>query len=239
MLVALLTAFYMFRVVFLAFFGAPAAAGHPHQTGTAHAAAAMLGAGAPAVHGLPDGASHGGPAHAGHAHDPGPVMAGPLWLLAALSMLVGVATTLDATLATRVLEPGAAEPHAAPTWLMPAAIGVAVTGIALAWLTYQRGAIAPAALAGLFGPVRRAALARFWIDDFFEGVLGALLFAGSRAIGWLDRYLVDGVLNAVSAWTVFAGDRLRQMQTGRAQDYVYGVGAGLFVLILWLRWVLA
>jgi hypothetical protein len=45
---------------------------------------------------------------------------------------------------------------------------VAVAGIALAWLTYQRRTIDAARLAGLFGPIRRAALARFWIDDAFE-----------------------------------------------------------------------
>jgi dihydroorotate dehydrogenase (fumarate) len=61
----------------------------------------------------------------------------------------------------------------------------------------------------------------------------------SRIIGWLDRYLVDGVLNVVSAWTVTAGDELRSIQTGRAQDYIYGVAVGLLILILWMRWAVA
>ena len=62
----------------------------------------------------------------------------------------------------------------------------------------------------------------------------------SRAsIGWVDRYLVDGVLNVVSAWTLTAGDELRTIQTGRAQDYVYGVAVGVLALIIWMRWALA
>jgi NADH-quinone oxidoreductase subunit L len=204
MLVAFLTAFYMFRVVFLAFFGAPAA-----HTAPAHGA---LG-------------GHGG----GHAHDPSATMLLPLWVLALLSMVIGVYFTF--------VHPEAE--FESPAWLTPAAVGVAIAGIGLAWLTYQRRAIDPASLAGLFGPIRRAALARFWIDDLFEGVLGAALFGISRVVGWLDRYLVDGVLNVVSAWTVTAGDRLRLIQTGRAQDYVYGIGVGLLVLIFWIRWALA
>ena len=200
MLVAFLTAFYMFRVVFLAFFGRSATA---------------------------SGDSHG--AHAAHPHDPPAVMGLPLWILAALSLVIGVYFTFVHSETEFV----------SPAWLMPAAVGVAVAGIALAWLTYQRGAIDPATLAALFSPIRRAALARFWIDDVFEGVFGASMFAFSRLIGWLDRYLVDGVLNVVSAWTLVAGDRLRLMQTGRAQDYVYGVGVGVLVLILWMRWALA
>jgi hypothetical protein len=55
----------------------------------------------------------------------------------------------------------------------------------------------------------------------------------------VDRYVVDGVLNVVSAWTVETGDELRSIQTGRAQDYVYGLTVGLLVLLLWVRWVLA
>jgi hypothetical protein len=42
------------------------------------------------------------------------------------------------------------------------------------------------------------------------------------------------VLNVVSSWTLTAGDDLRQIQTGRAQDYVYGIAVGLLVLIIWM-----
>jgi NADH-quinone oxidoreductase subunit L len=204
--VASLTAFYMFRVVFVAFFG-----------GSAH-----------------DTADHG---HSGaHAHDPPGSMRLPLWILAALSIVVGVYSTLVG----RVLPLGPAEHEASgPVWLTPLAVGVALAGIALAWLTYQRRAIEPARLAAMFGPIRRAAMARFWIDDVFEGAFNTLLLGFSRLVGWLDRYLVDGVLNFFSAWTVKAGDDLRSIQTGRAQDYVYGVGVGLLVLLLWMRWALA
>jgi NADH-quinone oxidoreductase subunit L len=114
-----------------------------------------------------------------------------------------------------------------------------VAGILLAWLTYQRRAIDAARLAAMFGPIRRAALARFWIDDLFEGGYRVVLLGFSRFVGWIDRYLVDGVLNALSAWTLTAGDDLRTMQTGRAQDYVYGVAVGVLVLVVWLQWVIA
>ena len=133
---------------------------------------------------------------------------------------------------------GAEEGEHAPAWLTPAAVGVAIAGIGLAWLTYQRRAIDANRLAAAFGPIRRAALAKFWIDDIYEGVLGIALFTFSRIIGWLDRYLVDGVLNVLSAWTVSSGGLLRTIQTGRAQDYVYGLAVGLLLLLVWARWSL-
>ncbi len=56
----------------------------------------------------------------------------------------------------------------------------------------------------------------------------------SRVVGWTDRYIVDGVVNVVSAWTVMGGGRLRRMQTGRVQDYVFGVAVGVLALLWWL-----
>jgi NADH-quinone oxidoreductase subunit L len=220
MIVAFLTAFYMFRVVFLAFFAVRATHASPLQVGAGHAV----------------GTTHSASGHEhGHGpHDPSPVMMLPLWVLAFLSLAVGIYSTV----AGRVLQFGPDAEHAAPGWLMPAAVGVAVAGIALAWLVYQRRAIDAGQLAAVFGPIRYAALRKFWIDDFYEGVLAFALLAFSRIVGWVDRYLVDGVLNVVSAWTVSSGNVLRTVQTGRAQDYVYGVAVGLLILILWIRWAL-
>jgi NADH-quinone oxidoreductase subunit L len=212
LLVAFLTAFYMFRVVFLAFFGGPESAGstieHSHDVG-------------------------GGRDHRHVPHDPPISMALPLWILAFLSVAVG----LYFMVAGPELPFGPGEPEfEAPGWLMPSAVGVAVAGILLAWLTYQQRAINAASLAAAFGPIRHAALRKFWLDDMFDALYGRVLLAFSRLIGWIDRYIVDGVVNVASAWTLTSGDDLRTMQSGRAQDYVYGVAVGLVVLLLWVRW---
>jgi NADH-quinone oxidoreductase subunit L len=216
MLVAFLTAFYMFRVVFLAFFATPS----PPRTGhDDHATAGPAAASVPGAH----GGHHGSP-----EHDPPLSMLVPLWILALLSITIGAYFTFVH-----------GEPEfASPGWLSYVAVGAAVAGIILAWLTYQRGAVNPAALASLFGPIRRAALAKFWIDDLFEGVIAGVALALSRLVGWVDRYLVDGALNVVSAWTVTTGDEMRSIQTGRAQDYVYGLAVGLLLLLAWVRWSL-
>ena len=187
---AFLTAFYMFRVVFLVFFG------------------------------------DRGPktSDAGHAHDAPAVMTLPLWILALSAMTIGIGFTV---------RPPEAEFHP-PGWFAPLAIGVALSGILLAWLTYQRRTISADALGAAFGPIRRAALARFWLDDLYLAIYRWVLLAFSRVVGWIDRYLVDGVLNVVSAWTLDAGDGLRRMQTGKVQDYVFAVGFGLLALIAWI-----
>ena len=210
---AFLTAFYMFRVVFIAFFG-PAA---PH---------AASGHG-PSAHGA---AAHGSSGH-GHAspHDPPALMAGPLWVLALLSMALGVGTLLH----------GAGDPgFSSPGWLMPLAVGAGLAGILLAWLTYARRAIDAETLASAFGPIRRAALAKFWLDDLAVWSVRVVLFGVAAIIGWVDRYIVDGVLNVVSVGTLDGGDLLRRVQTGKVQDYVFGVAVGVLALLVWMGWAL-
>ena len=209
---AFLTAFYMFRVVFLAFFGgarreARGASSTPHIT---HPASHI-------PHRDPD-VAHRDP------HDAPAVMMLPLGVLAIIAMGIGIYFTLHA-------------PHAefeAPGWLTPAAIAVALSGILLAWLTYQRRIVSVDTLAGAGGPIRRAAIAGFWLDDVYVAIYRYGLLAFSRVVGWVDRYVVDGVLNVVSAWTLDAGDGLRRMQTGKVQDYVFAVGFGLLALMVWI-----
>ena len=203
---AFLTAFYMMRVVFLAFWGTNRAEVTEERPEEAERRDA--------------------PAHGHHAHDAPAVMTLPLWILALLALAIGIYYTFNHP----HLEP---EIHA-PEWLTPAAIGVAVAGILLAWLTYQRRSIDEESLARAFAPIRYAAHHGFWVDDAFLFVYrrGVLLF--SAFIGWTDRYIVDGLVNVVSAWTVMGGSALRRIQTGRVQDYVFGLAFGVLVVLWWL-----
>jgi NADH-quinone oxidoreductase subunit L len=186
-LTALLTAFYMFRVVFVAFFGRPHAGGHPHE--------------APWL------------------------MRGPLWLLAALTLLVGIRLALSAGKAT----------EEAPAWLPPLSVGLAVVGFVLAWAMYQRGAIDPARVASVLAPLDYLARRRYGLDALYAGLYRGIILSFSRLIGWIDRYFVDGILNALTALTLRAGDGLRHVQSGRAQDYVYGVAFGVLLLFVWAQ----
>jgi NADH-quinone oxidoreductase subunit L len=216
-LAAFLTAFYMFRVVFIAFFGEPRAVAHPPAE--AHAAAYAEPDVRAGTRAAPD-------PHATHPHDPPASMAIPLWILAALSMAIGIGFSIR-------------HPEAefeAPGWITPLAVVLAVGGILLAWLTYDRRLVAPERLANSFALIRDAAVQRFWLDDAYLVLYRAML-ALARIVGWIDRYIVDGIVNLASAGALQAGDRLRRIQSGHAQDYVYGVAVGVLLLIVWFRWL--
>ena len=198
-LAALLTAFYMFRVIFIAFLGAPVAA---------------------LAHGEP------GDAHRGHAHDAHAIMTLPLWILAALAMVIGIGFAFWHP--ETEFKP--------PVWLTPLAVLVAIGGIALAWVVYGLRAISPEWLFGRLSLIGEAAVERFWLDDLFALIYRRGILGLARVTGWADRYIVDGIVNVLSAWTLILGDRLRRIQSGQAQDYVYGIALGVLLLMVWMRW---
>ena len=58
-------------------------------------------------------------------------------------------------------------------------------------------------------------------------VIGGKLAA---AIWWFDREVIDGTVNAIGVGTIDAGRGLRQVQTGRVQNYALGIAIGLIVM---------
>jgi len=181
-----LTAFYMFRVVFLTFFG--------------HA-------------------------HAEHHEHPAPPIAmdAVCRALAVLTLALGLRAALTGH-------------HAeGPAWLPWISLAWAAAGIVLAWTVYQARAVDPARLSAALAPIDILARRRYFLDAIFAGAYRFLLLGLSQVIAWVDRYVVDGVLNALSAGALRAGDTLRRLQTGRAQDYVYGVALGVLLLLVWAQ----
>jgi NADH-quinone oxidoreductase subunit L len=76
----------------------------------------------------------------------------------------------------------------------------------------------------------RATLNKWWFDD-----LNDLLFIriGGRIaafLWWFDRTIVDGTVNGVGIVTRDAGLGLRRIQTGRVQNYALGIAIGLLVM---------
>ena len=76
----------------------------------------------------------------------------------------------------------------------------------------------------------RASLNKWWFDE-----LNHLLFIriGGRvaaSLWWFDRTIVDGAVNGVGTLTRTAGGGLRQIQTGHVQNYALGIAIGLIVM---------
>jgi len=73
---------------------------------------------------------------------------------------------------------------------------------------------------------------RYFVDDAFLFAYRLLYLGLGAVVGWIDRYVVDGLVN-FATWVVWGlARRLRGLETGRAQDALYAVAVGLLLLVL-------
>ncbi|MBN1504853.1 MAG: NADH-quinone oxidoreductase subunit L [Candidatus Eisenbacteria bacterium] len=225
----LLTAFYMFRLLFLVFWGKPRHGGHVHRPPLSIdvplACLAVLSAvgglvGAPMLFGrhfikeflapvFAGGAGHA--ASAGHA------------AAAAAHVSAGA---------------GAAHP-VSELGMALVSISIAAVGIALAHRFYVMSPDVPRRLKEKFATAYSVLLNKYYVDEAYGAIFVRPLVAFAAGLWrYLDALVIDGAVNG-SANTVAAGSRvLRRLQTGRLQDYALSVALGaVVVLLFWLtRW---
>jgi len=179
-----LTAFYMTRVVCIAYLGKPSEAAEK-----AHGAPLVMGAS-----------------------------------MAALTILAVVAGYGSGTLGT--LWGGEMGFHLTPVGITATAIGL--TGIAYGYVRYGLGKTVGPSLSGLRSFILSGPVDRFWDRSWRSALLPF-----SRVIGWTDRYVVDGAVNLSGYLTLRGAAAIRGFQTGRAQDYVLAVVAGLLFVVIY------
>jgi len=218
-LTAGLTSFYMFRLLFLTFFGAsrlsPERAAQVHESPRAMTLPLMILAllsvvggwvGLPPVLGthLLGGTEGGflGPVFADLHHVPGAGHGGHL-------------------------------SHATEWALMGVSTLVALAGFAAAWLRYLR----PAAARDLFrAPAsvwQRLLADKYRIDELYDAAVVRPLAACAQFLWrWIDEILIDGLVNFSGLAVRVGGEVLRLFQTGYVQTYAFFMVLGVIVLLL-------
>ena len=165
---------------------------------------------------------------ASHAHAAPKVMQGPLVVLAIFALGVGWFGGDFARLA------GAEYAfHIGAVGIAASLLGFA--GLGLAWWTFSGHPEGRPAIVKPFAPVgafiRAAAVDRAAQFAYRQVMLGI-----SAAVAWIDRYVVDGLMNASGYACLEAGSRLRRVQTGDVQHYVMAVVVALVALGAWGVW---
>ena len=253
-LTALMTAFYMFRLINMTFFGA--------YRGPA-----------PDAHG--EGHGDDGHGHAWHGpHESPSMMTTPLIVLAAGAVVagfVGVPAALGGSnVIEHFLEPSFTVPgalHAAEEahhyeveWaLMAFSVLLAIGGIWFAWRNYVQQPEASEQMATSFAGAHRVLTNKYYVDELYDAtvVRGTMGSAGGlwtfdsgvvdgavNGTGWItimgswvshgiDKYVVDGVVN-LTAWVCGEASYVfRRVQTGLIQNYAFATLVGVFAFITW------
>ncbi|MET1002707.1 MAG: NADH-quinone oxidoreductase subunit L [Acidimicrobiia bacterium] len=213
---ALLTAAYMTRCIYYTFFGEYRGGDHAHADGAgdelvehhlaevqdehAHAPVAV------ATHDAHDDHAHAGP------HESNWLITGPLWVLSAFSLGIGLLNAPGIEKFTEWFEPRFAFPdlpHAefSVAWAS-AAVVTGLIGIGLSYAYYWRG----------LGPQRlseRNSLARagktflvnkYYLDYLYENVIVAFIKGPlANAAYWFNQHVIDNVLNYTGRGAMTAG----------------------------------
>jgi NADH-quinone oxidoreductase subunit L len=235
MITSLLTAIYMFRLVFLTFHGerrndAPAAAGATtHDTHDTH--------GSHDTH------------HGDHAHVAPPAMAIPLMILAAGSIVAGYIGFPHALGGHNwihgFLDPvfsggahAAVEGHddtAMELTLMGLSSAVALAGIAIAFVLFvkrpRKANLHPAGLQKLL-------VNKYYVDEIYDAIVVRPIHALSSVVLWkgFDVRVIDGAVNGTGAVIRAGSGALRRVQTGSVRVYAMALFAGVVAMLGYYLW---
>jgi NADH-quinone oxidoreductase subunit L len=222
LLTALLTAAYMFRLVFMTFHGqrAPAASHDDH----AHE-------------------HHGHDDHS-HLHDAPPAMAFALIVLAIGSVTAGwlglggrFERFLEPSFGARAessagLQAGLAE-GSIETTLMIVSVVVALAGIGLASYFWLKNRAAADRMADRFPGLHRVLEHKYYVDEIYDAAIVQPVQIVSEDGLWrgVDVGLIDRAVNGVGGLVGGAGEVLRLFQTGSVRTYATSLFLGVVVIL--------
>ena len=204
--VAALTAFYMFRLYYLIFWGKS----HYEEQKALYDA--------------------GRTTHKPHKpHEAPATMTVPLIILAAISCVAGFIP-----FGRFISSNGTAYAIHIDKSVAATSIALAIGAIFLATLMYKSGN--SRITRGLNSSLRElmsAAYNRFYIDDLWLFVTKKVIFnCISRPIAWFDRKFIDGTLDKLAAGTQKAATFIRPLQSGNVQSYSVWFLSGALIIIL-------
>jgi len=208
-----LTAFYMFRLYFSIFWRKPMLVGGGVHSGDA-------GAGP-----LRDG---------GDAHGEAPfTMKLPLVILALGALLAGFVP-----FSRLVTYDGTPQPDHSIGFFAVAPVALALIGIFFARYLYFKESDRPGRVAAGLGDLYKTAYHKFYIDEVYLFVTKKIIFnLIGRPAAWIDRNIVDGLMNLLATVTARISAAIKGLQSGRVQDYAlyfFAGIAGLTVLFIYL-----
>jgi NADH-quinone oxidoreductase subunit L len=119
-----------------------------------------------------------------------------------------------------------------------APIGVGLAGIIMAAWMYRKENEKPQQVATALSGVYLAAYRKFYIDELYLFVTKKILFnLVGRPAAWIDKYVVDGLMNGLAQVTGAVSRLIKGMQSGSVQSYaLYFFGGVLLLAALFLYW---
>ena len=165
--------------------------------------------------------------HAHHGEGPFSMKI-PLIILAACSVLAGfIPFGKYVSSDKRVLES-----HFDPVFsIAPVAIGV--IGIIAAMWMYKNESTKAEKMAESMGGFYKAAYKKFYIDEIYLFITKKIIFnLIGRPAAWIDKNIVDGLMNGVAYTTASISGAIKGLQSGKVQSYAIYFFGGIVALAI-------
>ena len=235
---AFMTAFYIFRALFLAFHGTYRGGVHRKAEQAAERDSDVVLA-ADEAEWVARDEDH-------HAGESPPSMVVPMAALGVLAVVSGFIANAPFALPgvaahwfSEFLFPpgGHGEAPKVELWVAALSMALALAGIGLAWLVYGSRAIAPERLT--IRPLYLLTVRKYYLDDLYERFLTGRVFYNWGA-GLLERFdhdFVDEVSEKIGGISRSLAKGFAALQTGQVQvsGFVFAIGASVILLVYLLR----
>jgi NADH-quinone oxidoreductase subunit L len=177
------------------------------------------------------------------AHESPLVMSGPLVVLGALTLVIGVVALplpggydgIGSFLYDSVHGPHGFE--FSPLWTV-VGTALALGGLGLGWRLYAGPPAVLERIQARFSGLHRLIAERYYMDAAYQWAIDQVVLRVSHAVAWFDRNVVnDRGVNGAGLTVVEAGRRLRYHVTGLFPDYGMAMvaGVGAIAVFLWLK----
>ena len=76
----------------------------------------------------------------------------------------------------------------------------------------------------------------FYVDKIYNVTVVWAVALLSKTMDWLDRYVVDGLVNFTGLATLFGGSALKYNVSGQSQFYIFTIVMGMGLFLAWLMY---
>jgi NADH-quinone oxidoreductase subunit L len=123
--------------------------------------------------------------------------------------------------------------------LVSAPVIAGLLGFLLAWWFYIKSPQTPKSLAESFSAPYKLLSGKYFIDELYQALIVGPLVWFSRNILWhvVDEGAIDGTVNGVASASRETGDRLRHANTGNIRSYATWIVLGVVVFTSLLLWM--